>query len=107
MIKSNHDILVALPPGAFSSPRKGLGWINSFRRFSGFGRTVRRDVTVTDVNKDGLTILQVSCPRGVEAIVRRANGEIVTKVDALSYAKDVKLDIAGDLTVTFREVRNG
>lgn len=107
MIECKHDVIVALPPGAFKKPMRGAGWLNNLRRFTGFGRTIVVKKIVTDINNDGRTILQVSCPKGVEAMVRRANGARVSFIDANEHAKDVKLDIAGEITVTFKEVRNG
>jgi hypothetical protein len=105
MIESKHDIIVTLPPTAFRRPARGTGWFNGLRKLTGFGRTVKVKTNVTDVNGDGRTILQVACPLGVEAVVRRANGERVTTIDSISVAKDVKIDVAGEIIVTFKEVR--
>lgn len=83
---------------------KKFNLLGKIRRFSGFGASETITKEITDVNNNGIADVRIRCPRGVEAIVRDASGNVLASVDASSERQDFSLNHSGELSVTFREV---
>lgn len=81
-----------------------MTWIHSFRRLTGFGRTLSKTIDTQDVNNDGVVFVRIVAPGPWRAVLRNAKGEVVVRLNMEdTTSTDVQLR-PGQHTIKFQEV---